>query len=138
MGISLAVETVTYVTEAADPSDSWSRDSTGGYVSDVTAHVDNTPNADSTLDVPIGTLVFGVVASYEGGDTFGRSGGYFQTLGVFATREEAQRLADVARAQPSGSFLFTHENVQYHPNWTGYFDELQDIRIWDVQVEGPR
>ncbi len=145
----------------ADPDDDWSRDSTSGYVSNVTAREAKefevgafqwyTESWDGELEgVNVGDTIYAVVADYETGDTFGRDGGNAQILDVFATQEEAEGLAAAAlqketRALPAYSewrrgydYSFTYNGKEYHRSWAGYFEHLQSLDVWEVVVGGGR
>lgn len=91
------------------------------------------------LDVKIGGRVYAVVADYTTSSTFGPTSGQAQVLDVFTTVEEAEALADAAKALPedddfSSRYSFTHNGVQYYRPWVGHFEELRSLDIWDVQV----
>jgi hypothetical protein len=141
----------------ADPDDSWSRDSTSGYVSNVTAREAKdfevgkfqwyTESWDGELDVSVGDTIYAVVADYETGDTFGRDGGNAQILDVFSTFEEAEGLAAAALVKQSGDmpewrrgyeYSFDYNGKTYHRSWAGYFEHLQSLDVWKVVVGGGR
>jgi hypothetical protein len=143
--IVASADTETWTTRKRDPSDSWDNGDTAGRVTNVRAFVDRSSNSyygDSAvreLDVQIGDTVYAVVADYESGDTFGRSGGHAQVLDVFATLEEAEALVKAALAVPADDtsysrYGFTHNGKDYSRSWVGYFESLQSMDIWDVQV----
>jgi hypothetical protein len=144
MKIAVSAEVETWDSRAADPDDSWDRGDTSGRVTNVLAFPDKGPSysyGDSIardLDVKFGDTVYAVVADYESGDTFGRSGGHAQVLDVFLTEAEAAALVEAAKDVPKGDEMgrygFTHNEVDYHRSWVGYFESLNDLDVWAVEV----
>lgn len=142
--IVISAETETHVTRDPDPDDGWDNGDTAGRVSNVMAYVETRENhyygesACVDLDVPEGGTVYAVVADYESGSTFGRSGGHASVLDAFATFEEAEALVTAALAVPEkddySKYGFTHNGKDYHRSWLGYFESLQSLDIWDITV----
>lgn len=143
--IRIDVETRTWVTDRADPDDSWSRDSYAGTVVGVSGHYITDANQvgqwRSTvfdLDARPGDVVHAVVVDYESGDTFGRSGGQSEVLDVFPRDkwEEAFALKLAAEKVGRGQFGLEYRGRQYYAGWTGYFERLQEIRVHSIVVQG--
>lgn len=145
MKITVEAATETWLTSQADPGDEWSRDSTAGRVTDVTARENPTASDYSSsdewngeLDVAVGGTVYAVVADYESGDTFGRSGGYAQVVDVFTDSAEADALLAAARAYSEDKKIqsgLEHNGKTYYASWTGYFESLNSLDIWSVRVQ---
>ena len=140
MAVEITVDTQTYQTRAPDPEDSWDRGDEGGHVTNVRArwvqHADETHYRAESFDCPagVGTTVYAVVAQYESGDTFGRSGGHYQVLDVFPDVEHAQALATAAEAVSKSQFTLSHNGKDYYVSWTGYFESLDWVRVWPLIV----
>jgi hypothetical protein len=147
MKIIVTAETEQWTSRCADPDDEYDSGDTDGRVSDVTAFEDTTgvdrySYGDSVrreLDVRIGTLVYAVVAAYESGSTYGRSGGHAKVLDVFTTEQEAQGLRDAATAPPASDafedrYPFTYNGATYHRVWAGHFERLNSVDVWSVNV----
>lgn len=144
MAVKVIVETETWVTRERDPEDEWDAGDEDGRVSWVSAEV-CTEGADENYtfygrghmpvvfdcDAAEGDTVFVVVADYTSGSTFGTSAGYFHILTVTKSYEEAVELARAAEAVTQSQFEFEHNGIKYHVPWTGYFERLQEVRVWD-------
>jgi len=147
MTVRVTVETETWQTRAPDPTDSWDAGDEDGRVSWVSAEV-CTDGADENYtfygqgrmpvvfdcDATEGETVFVVVADYTSGSTFGTSAGYFHILTVTKSLEEAMELARAAEAVPRSQFEFEHAGTKYYVPWTGYFERLQEVRVWDCYL----
>jgi len=152
--VVVSAETREWVTRDRDPGDSWDIGDTAGEVTNVVAWLD--PKEVSYYgeshgkDIPgakIGDTVYAVVADYESGCTFGRSGGHATVLDFFANPEEARALADAA-LRPDGKenhygrvvdkfdYSFTHNGKDYHRSWVGYFESLNSLDIWECVIKG--
>lgn len=147
MAVKVTVETETWVTREPDPSDSWDAGSEEGRVSSVRAEVStDEPERDFTFygrghmpvtfdcDAVEGETVFVVVADYGSGSTFGTFGGYFHVLTVTKSYEEAMGVARAAEVVTSSQFEFKHNGVTYYAPWTGYFETLNEVRVWDCYL----
>ena len=140
--VTIKVETEVYETREPNPDDRWDHGDTRGHVTGVKAHITDKP-ADPTfyraesfeVDAGVGDWVYVVVADYESGDTFGRSGGYFQVLDVFTDAAHATALVQAAQQVKKSQYVFLCNDREYHVSWTGYFEELQDIVPHFVQVQ---
>lgn len=151
--VKIEVDTEVWTTDRADSSDPWSRDSTGGRVSNVSATLtEDKPDKAGTggwgsyvkefEGLKAGDTVYVVVADYESGDTFGRSGGHYQILDAFASADEADALLEAANAynDQGGSRSerisrgLSHNGVNYYVSWDGYFESLNSLDIWAVDV----
>jgi hypothetical protein len=144
--IVVSAEVESRITRHADPDDIWDAGDTAGEVSNVEAFIDRHDgryygeSVARELDVKIGDTVYAVVADYESGSTFGRSGGHATVLDVFTTLLEAEGLLEAAQAPPasddySDRYSFTHNGVDYHRSWVGHFESLNSLDIWDIQVK---
>ena len=141
MAVEITVYTREWVTREADPDDRWDRGDTDGYVSGVRArwvpgNGDPVSWRAERFDVAcgVGSTVYVVVAHYETGDTFGRTGGQYDVLDVLPDADSAMALAQAARAVGRSEFTFSHNGKDYGVSWTGYFERLDDIRVWPVIV----
>lgn len=143
--IVVSADTQVGVTRERDPNDPWDQGDTSGHVSNVRAFLDRHDGVyygeskARDLDVKVGDTVYAVVADYESGSTFGRSGGHAQVLDVFTTLKEAEGLVEAATAPPKGDgyedrYSFTHEGETYSRSWVGYFERLQSLDVWDIVV----
>lgn len=152
--IVVSAETREWTTRSPDPNDSWDNGDTAGEVSNVIAFIEGQEvgyYGDSHgKDIPgakVGDTLYAVVADYESGCTFGRSGGHASVLDFFTDPEEAKALADAA-LRPDGEeerwgrkvdrfdYNFTHNGVQYWRAWVGYFEDLQSLDVWAVKIKG--
>lgn len=84
--------------------------------------------------VSLGDTVHVVVAVYSTGDTFGRDGGQTTVLDAFTDVDKANALR--ARAADVDDFTFTHDGKEYRADWTGYFEHLDSVEVWGVEVKG--
>ncbi len=129
-----------YQTREPDPSDSWDIGDVDGYVDNVTARPSDElqPYYACSLgkefpdSVGPGSTLYVVVADYTSGCTFGRTGAQGQVLDAFEDPQEAQALAEAARA--TTEYNFTYEGVTYRADWMGYFESLSSLDIWEVTV----
>lgn len=143
MKIVVSAQTKTWQTRPADPDDRWDAGNTRGCVSDVNAWVARDWETDTgyggydswsgDLDVLPGDYIYAVVADYESGSTFGRDGGHVSLLDVFVDIRTADSLAQVAEAATEYGFWFGDR--EYYAAWMGYFEQLQDMRVWAIKVE---
>jgi hypothetical protein len=149
--ISVSAETESWDTRPA-ANDGWDNGDTAGRVSEVVAFVETKPDVYGTGDsrtkdmdgVGAGDTVWAVVADYESGSTFGRSGGHAQVLDMFTTLEEAEGLLAAAQAEPekdaegrvawSDLYSFEYNGESYSRSWVGYFERLQEITVWELVV----
>lgn len=121
------------------------RGETSGHLTNVIAAVEDERRYSygdghvKDLDVNPGDTVYAVVVVYETGDSFGRDGGQTKVLDVFTDAEEAAALAQKATEHDSNKdgYGFQHNGVDYYTPWCGYFESLDSIDVWDVQVRGP-
>lgn len=145
MKIVVSAETEITSVREADPDDPWDSGDTSGHVSNVFAFPDKSnghhygASVSRDLDVKPGGTVYAVVADYESGDTFGRSGGHADVLDVFATEEEAAALLEAAQAPPESAdfrarYSFEHNGETYRRAWVGHFESLNSLDVWDVVV----
>jgi hypothetical protein len=134
----------TYVTYAADPDDSWSRDSTDtsyGGVKSVRSVPRNGKEGNwrsERFEMPghkPGDVVFVIVAQYSTGDTFGNDGGCTEIMDVLADAYQARAIADWMEGKSTEGVLSGFSMVcpvngkEYHIPWTGYFEHLEDIHV---------
>lgn len=143
--IRISVETQTWETRPADPTDEWDCGDEAGRVSDVYAlYIGDKEPDDITYrseDFPAiarpGQYIYVVVVDYESGNTFGRAGGYYQVLDIFRSIEEASELALAAERVQRGdmSFQFSFKDQTYYVSWTGYFESLNEVKVWCVMVK---
>lgn len=144
MTIKVIVETETWTVREPDPTDPWDAGNEDGRVSAVTAEVSTEDiSVDHTFygrghmpvifncDAVEGETVFTVVADYGSGSTFGTFGGYFHILTVTKSYEEAMGLARAAETLNRSEFEFEYNGVTYYAPWTGYFERLNEVRVWD-------
>lgn len=113
------------------------------------------------LDVRVGDYVFAVVAHYGTGDTFGHcSGGQTQVIGAYRTVEDADRAKELCELYTSDREAYDEkiealvlqglikrpvvsrldsglviDGVDIYPYWTGFFESLNEIKIWMCRVE---
>lgn len=135
-----------YVTQEADPEDSWDRDDTAADISTPTVRVappgDNTRSygmydeAFEVEGVRAGDTVIVVYADYDSGDTFGRSGNQCTILDVFPeTVEESQVLKFVKALEHCREFSLTFGGKNYYIPYVGYFESLNSINADHVVVQ---
>jgi hypothetical protein len=126
-----------------DPSDSWSRNSfegdywvTGVHLSGGMRDEVESPK-DETFEV--GDTVHVVYVVYTTGDTFGSDGGNSKVL--VATKDiEVARAAEKWAREVSGFGHCTESWAEYmerppYPSWVGYFETLDDVRIYTGLVQ---
>jgi hypothetical protein len=83
-----------------------------------------------------GTTIYAVVADYSTGSTFGRDGGQSNVLDFFLDPDKAEALRQTAAGTRDYSFEF--EDTVYSASWMGYFEDLNDISVWEVVIQpGP-
>lgn len=149
--VKITAETETWIVREADPDDRWDSGDSSGRVSTVKAELTDEP-ADrpgagytelvKALDVKVGDTVYALVADYESGDTFGRSGGHYQIIDVFATTAEADELMRIVdsfnsldgRKIDKLSTGFEFQGVRYFPGWVGHFESLNIVAVWECEV----
>lgn len=143
--IVVSAETEVWSTRDPDPSDSWDAGDTTGRVVGVRAWEERDwersghsryggyDSWSGDLDARAGDYVYAVVADYESGSTFGRDGGHASILDVFTDVKEADSLCIVA--EKAKDFRFFYGDKEYYASWTGYFEYLQDMKVWAVRVE---
>lgn len=85
--------------------------------------------------VEVGELMYVVVATYDGGDSFGRDYNYYHCV-LIATKDEAKAKAIESAAfnhtDRSGDFTIKEDNgasYKFYIPWLGYFESLSDIQI---------
>lgn len=132
--------------DAEDSSEPYSyRGETWGSLTNVVAAVEDERRTyygdglGKDLDVNAGDTVYAVVVVYTTGDSFGRDGGQTKVLDAFTDPAEAAALAQRATEHDSNKdgYGFQHNGVDYYTPWCGYFESLDSIDVWDVQVRGP-
>lgn len=134
-----------------------------GGINGVSAHrvsPDTTAGRGGVYDMPeteVGHYVFAVVAHYGTGDSFGyQAGGEYQVVGAYTTAEEAdeaKRVCDLystdkvgygefvrkqqglSRSKASVSPSLVVHGQAVYPRWDGYFESLNEIRVWLCRVE---
>lgn len=144
MSVMVWVETETWWVRKPDPTDKWDAGRQDGRVVDVRAGISSDPAEEyPTLygrgglagtydcDAMEGDTVFVVVADFTSGSTFGTTAGYYQILSVTKDFEDAMGLARAAEAVRGSQFEFEYNDVQYYVGWTGYFESLKEVRVWD-------
>ena len=114
-----------YLTEAADPTDSWDRDSYGLDLRVTGVQVSEPSSADTEykridLDAKPGDEVHAVVVRYTDGDTFGHDG-HWEDLLVTKDPLEAHNAAQHAEGK-------VHPTEGFYP-WLGYFGSLDSVEI---------
>lgn len=149
--IVVTTEVENHRTRSPDPNDGWDIGDEEGSVTNVTAYVVDSLDhyyGDSygkELDVEAGGTVYAVVADYSSGCTFGRTGAQGKVLNVYTDPLDAEALAAAAlrpesyverygQKVPQFDYEFTFEGQDYWRSWVGYFEDLQDLSVWEVQV----
>lgn len=118
------------------------RGSTSGRVSNVYAYlapVDTSigygyESLSLDLSVEVGDIIYAVVADYNSGDSFGRTGGHSQILDAFLDHHKAEALAEEALKDNNTNFSFTYDGKDYHRSWDGYFESLNSLDVWEIRV----
>lgn len=131
-----------YVTQEADPADSWDRDDTAFALEDI--HVSLSPEGakqygmyDRDFEVENigpGDKVHVVYVQYTTGDTFGQQEGAITFMDIFpeADEKKAQVLA-TALAECKGWDLEVGGRNYYIP-FNGYFESLEGVGVTPVIV----
>lgn len=141
-------EVESWSTRGRDPNDEWDQGDSAGHVSNVYAKLPKedddyyysgdslTKNFEENLRP--GIMLYAVVADYESGSTFGRSGGYAQVLDVFLDKADADALASRAVVSVDGGdrYSFTWRGKEYFRSWEGYFERLQSLDVWECAIRG--
>lgn len=144
--IEIRVDTSRWITEHADPEDSWDRDNTDGQIQGVYAYhvTDSEPKSyfgmgfgEGTYDVDAspGDVVHVVIAQYSTGDTFGRDGCQISVMDVFKDNFEAVSLYKTLRDVGKRDHGVKHNGREYYIPWTGYFESLEDLDIRTLVVQ---
>lgn len=148
--ICVTAETEEWTTRSPDPDDEWDIGDTEGRVSNVVAFEEKTTQgyygASHSRDLPVsaGDSVWAVVADYESGCTFGRSGGHADVMEVFASADEAEAFASVAMkldgpegrwGEKTHEYSFEYEGKTYSRAWVGYFESLNSVDVWECVVK---
>lgn len=148
--ICVTAETREWTTRERDHEDEWDAGDTAGEVSNVVAFVESTSQgyygASHARDLPVeaGDTVWAVVADYESGCTFGRSGGHADVMEVFASAEEAETFASAAMVYDgpedrwggkSHAYGFEYEGKSYSRAWVGHFESLNSVDVWECVVK---
>ena len=129
--LALEYEQNSYVTEKADPDDSWDRDNTATEFSPTVLRLGDKGRNwrvevfDVDYPVQVGDNLFLVVVRYDTGDTFGHNENEFCFIGVYKTKKELEK---VNKSIKDGS----HEKSYI---WTGYFENYRDTEIHFMTVE---
>lgn len=143
--IVVSVETEVWTTRDRDPDDDWDTGDTAGRVVGVRAweardwegstfrRYGGYDSWSGELDVQAGDYVYAVVADYESGSTFGRDGGHASVVDVFSDIETADACAQAAEA--AKEYRFEFQGREYYAPWQGYFESLNELRVWAVKVE---
>lgn len=144
--IVVSTEVEVWSTRDRDPDDDWDTGDTAGRVVGVRAwecrdwegntfrRYGGYDSWSGELDVQAGDYVYAVVADYESGSTFGRDGGHASVVDVFTDIETADALAKVAESAEDYRFYFGDRD--YYASWQGYFEYLNDMKVWAVRVNG--
>jgi hypothetical protein len=143
--ILVSAETETWVTDEGEGSDepyTW-QGATGGAISNVWACMDESgkqrsygPSAIISFeeDVRPGDTVYAVVACYTTGGTFQREGGQAQIVDVFLNPPDALDLVSALELHGEREYYFTHRAKEYYCPWAGYFETLDKVEVWSIQV----
>jgi hypothetical protein len=132
-----------YVTEAADPTDSWDRDNTDTDNTLTSVNFSNVNNGQS-LAIPFtpkgGKDIYIVWAEYSTGDSFGHDGGQFEVIDAFSSYKKAKACEQSVYGKNSDEqhMEWIRENgVACKTNcpWYGYFENLETIHISKMTVE---
>lgn len=120
----------THTYQSREPyDDGWDRGDTDGYIDDVQAvkvsdDMDRYRFGYRDQETELTPPFYVVYAGYTTGNTFG-SDFEATVVGITATREEAEALADEAREFVGFGEL---SNGFYVP-WNGYFESLRDVYV---------
>lgn len=76
--------------------------------------------------------VYLVCVTYGTGDTFGHSTGNLDVYKVFADKEAAKELATRIIAEGND---FSYPKGEYAPTWTGYFENVDDVEVFETEYE---
>lgn len=88
------------------------------------------------MPVQLGDTVHVVVVTYQSGDTFGLDGGHTKVLDAFTALEDATALRDyVDTIGKSEGFNFAFRDKGYYAPWAGYFEHLESVSVWGVQIK---
>lgn len=122
---------------------SW-RGSSNGRVTNVTA-AESGREASARLyggeslvknmpEVSPGDTLYVVVVGYTSGDTFGRDGGHTAVLDAFTDADAAEELMEAAVENRDREYKMVHNGVEYYCPWVGYFENMEEINVWEVVV----
>jgi hypothetical protein len=142
--IRINVETSHWITDPADPDDSWDRDNTDGSIDSVSAeYVEQGEDrgyrgmgwgdGDYDIDARPGDIVHVVIAQYGTGNTFGQDGCQISVMDVFKDNSDAVSL--YAALRDVKDFSVKHNGRDYYVPWVGYFEWLQDLDIRTLVVQ---
>jgi len=150
MKVYVSVQTHSWVTQEADPDDSWDRDNTAMAIDEVTVYKSENENTkrywypDLEVDAEPGDMVYVVILRYSDGDTFGNDDGNYDVADVFKTEIEALELQnhfnqwkpEYTKWGSSRSVPFTTEfnGKEYRVPWAGYFEQYESVDIYPCLV----
>lgn len=149
--VKISVETSTYVTEEADPDDSWDRDNTSQDIDSWKAEVvdlkadkhSNYWNESIVVEVDDeADEVYAVVALYSTGDTFGNDSGQVYIADAFDDEQDAHDLLDefkkyddsLAYGSKVVPYNFAFKDKSYDLPWSGYFEHLERLYVETVSI----
>lgn len=153
MKVRVEVQTTSYITQDADPDDSWDRPNTAqdivGWravkVEDNAKTNEDYYGERESLTVEVdddSDEVFVVYAVYSTGDTFGNDSGQVQIADAFDDEATAWELYDEFKKFDSTGygrndvvpFDFHFKDKQYYIPWAGYFEHLERLGVEPVRV----
>ena len=138
-----------YVTQAADPDDEWSRDSTGA---------DSSPDgillclpSEATLTVPFepacGETLYLLWCTRSTGDSFGHDSGIFEPIAAFRTPWKAQAAMAAVRAHYDRAkndkmrsnyscYFYDEAGMPFCAggDWIGYFESLDSLDVTPFEL----
>lgn len=139
-----------------DDSDNWDRPDTQGTLEGLQAFfVSDKPGNEQVswysesgvfaVEPDKNGYVYVVVVDHYSGDTFGSDDNYFTIMDVFGSAEEANGLEKVidehsfaGRYGAGGtvirSYKVHYKDKEYYAFWTGYFEGLNSVRVYEVRV----
>jgi len=147
--VRVSVETVSFVTEEADPDDSWDRDNTDQQITGWSAEVVDLSKDEDRYYWSESVVaevddeadeVYVVVARYSTGDTFGNDSGQVFLADAFDDETDAYELLDEFKKHDGyGSrkvvpFSMEYKGKNYSIPWAGYFENLESLHVETVEI----
>lgn len=151
MKVQVLISSSEYITEEADPNDSWDRPNTATEINSVRVVKTDKELPDDyryqSSDVfevsDDAKLVYVVIARYSTGDTFGNDDGHYAVFDVLTEEWQVSALMSkildtVPGWTPDGKvntkYEFEYNDKTHIVPWSGYFESFEDVEVHEVTI----